>query len=540
MNQVSAGKGLWLAMIGLVLAASSPASQAQADEWEKHVKAGEKDYAAGLNEKYVHGWGDAGSYPHFTKAEQEFLAALALTQTSSAQNSRTALTLVELSQTYLEEGKFTDAENRGKQALAIVEADLSPDDPRVARVLMSLAIVYDCESKTDLAAPLWSRSLAILQKGKTDPEVVKHLDFVAFNLEFRQPAGAEQMFQFIVDLEGSTGASDSDLGVALRKLARVQRAPDAELSYTRALEIDKRIYSPDDNVVLSDLEALGKLYVEEGKYAAALPLLQRAVDIRQKTTPGSESKTERLNQILTQPYAGVGKGAMEKSFAASDLMRLNRNLAQAYLGIGKDKEAEEVYKQLVSMDETGNRPNRTLSDMDRSDDLTGLSGVYRHEHRYDEALNTMKRANVVDDEIANSKFGQSKEKSGKPLIWQWLSQNELAEVYREKGDTAAAEPLFRSSLDMVETLSLARGHPKLAQLLDNYATLLRDEGKYAEAEPLYQRAVETWAKSRYPEHPDVAGTLTNYAALLRKLNRPAEADAMEARAAAIRAKVGLA
>ncbi len=91
---------------------------------------------------------------------------------------------------------------------------------------------------------------------------------------------------------------------------------------------------------------------------------------------------------------------------------------------------------------------------------------------------------------------------------------------------------------MAQTLDLAPGHPKLAQLLDNYATLLRDEGKYDEAESLYKRALDTWAKNQYPENRDAAETLRNYAALLRKLDRPAEAEPLEARASAIRAKVG--
>jgi tetratricopeptide (TPR) repeat protein len=62
------------------------------------------------------------------------------------------------------------------------------------------------------------------------------------------------------------------------------------------------------------------------------------------------------------------------------------------------------------------------------------------------------------------------------------------------------------------------------------------QGKYTEAEPLYQRALAIVEKALGPEHSDVATVLENYAALLHKLNRDAEADKMEARAQAIRAK----
>ncbi len=62
------------------------------------------------------------------------------------------------------------------------------------------------------------------------------------------------------------------------------------------------------------------------------------------------------------------------------------------------------------------------------------------------------------------------------------------------------------------------------------------QGRYAEAEPLFQRALAIDEKALGPEHPDVAASLENYAALLRQTARADEAERMEARAKAIRAK----
>ena len=61
------------------------------------------------------------------------------------------------------------------------------------------------------------------------------------------------------------------------------------------------------------------------------------------------------------------------------------------------------------------------------------------------------------------------------------------------------------------------------------------QGKYAEAEPHYQRALAISEKALGPEHPNVARILENYADLLRKLDRNAEAEELEERARAIRA-----
>ncbi len=66
--------------------------------------------------------------------------------------------------------------------------------------------------------------------------------------------------------------------------------------------------------------------------------------------------------------------------------------------------------------------------------------------------------------------------------------------------------------------------------------LYRAQGSYAEAEPLYQRALEIDEKALGPEHPDVATSLENYASLLRETGRADEAAEMETRAQSIRAK----
>ncbi len=70
----------------------------------------------------------------------------------------------------------------------------------------------------------------------------------------------------------------------------------------------------------------------------------------------------------------------------------------------------------------------------------------------------------------------------------------------------------------------------------NLALLYSAQGKYAEAEPLHERALAIREKALGPEHPNVAKSLENYSDLLRKTRRGDEAAMMDARAKAIRAK----
>lgn len=70
--------------------------------------------------------------------------------------------------------------------------------------------------------------------------------------------------------------------------------------------------------------------------------------------------------------------------------------------------------------------------------------------------------------------------------------------------------------------------------LENLAECYRTQGRYAEAEPLYTRALAIQEKALGPEHPDVATSLTSLAALYRATDRIPAAEALEKRAAHIR------
>jgi tetratricopeptide (TPR) repeat protein len=73
---------------------------------------------------------------------------------------------------------------------------------------------------------------------------------------------------------------------------------------------------------------------------------------------------------------------------------------------------------------------------------------------------------------------------------------------------------------------------------NDLALLYQREGQYIEAEPLLKRALEIRERTLGPEHADVAATLEDYAMLLRETGRAAEAEVYAARAKAIRAMDG--
>jgi tetratricopeptide (TPR) repeat protein len=76
--------------------------------------------------------------------------------------------------------------------------------------------------------------------------------------------------------------------------------------------------------------------------------------------------------------------------------------------------------------------------------------------------------------------------------------------------------------------------PSALARLNNLANLYRATGRYAEAEPLFQRAIAIGEKSLPPHHPYQALCRENYARFLDRLGRTNEAAALRNQAEASR------
>ena len=97
---------------------------------------------------------------------------------------------------------------------------------------------------------------------------------------------------------------------------------------------------------------------------------------------------------------------------------------------------------------------------------------------------------------------------------------------------AEAEPLLERALAIYEQ-QLGPEHPSTATSLNNLAGLYRLQGKYPEAEPLLERALAIREQQLGPEHPDTATSLNNLASLYQAQGKYPEAEPLYQRALAI-------
>ncbi|WP_138498506.1 tetratricopeptide repeat protein [Nostoc sp. PA-18-2419] len=96
--------------------------------------------------------------------------------------------------------------------------------------------------------------------------------------------------------------------------------------------------------------------------------------------------------------------------------------------------------------------------------------------------------------------------------------NNLAGLYRVTGRYTEAEPLYQQALQLIKCL-LGENHPAFATSLNNLAGIYKSTGQYNKAELLYQQALELRKRLLGENHADVVASLNNLALLYDEQGR---------------------
>ena len=242
------------------------------------------------------------------------------------------------------------------------------------------------------------------------------------------------------------------------------------------------------------------------------------------------------------------------------------SLAEVYRAQARNAEAESIHKQALAIREKTLGPGHPHV----AQSLRNLAEVYRAQGRYTEAEALSKRALAIKEKArwrarasvqgglwetymaagvkayqqgnypeAEKQLGAAlKEAEGfgpqDPRLA--TSLNNLAELYRAQGRYAEAEPLHQRALAIREK-ALGPEHPAVGVSLSNLAALYSGQGKYADAEPLYKRSLAILEKALGSEHPRVATSLNNLALLYGAQGRYGEAEPLYKRALATHERV---
>jgi CHAT domain-containing protein/tetratricopeptide (TPR) repeat protein len=379
------------------------------------------------------------------------VGAFAGTPTIAQQNEVAALSdrIIKLYQA----GKFAEAVPLARRALAIQEKALGPNDPAVADMLGTLAVLYNGQGRYAEAEPLYSRALAIQEKvlGPDHPDVATALgNFGVLYKNQGRYADAELLHRRALAIrEKVLGPDHPDVAISLNNLAALYHAQgryaDAEPLFQRTLAIREKALGPDDPDVAASLDNLAALYDGQGLYAIAEPLNRRALAIWEKAL-----------------------GPDHPNLAGS----LN-NLAAAYDSQGRYADAEPLNRRALAIWEKALGPDHP----DVASSLDNLGLLYRNLGRYADAEPLHRRALAIREKV----FGP-----GHPVVATTL--NNLAWTYSAQGRYTDAEPLYRRALAIRES-TVGPDHPGVAHLLNNLAELYTAQGRYADALPLVQTTI---------------------------------------------------
>ena len=302
--------------------------------------------------------------------------------------------------------------------------------------------------------------------------------------------------------EQRLGANNPDVTTSLNELAKLYtiqgRYTKAEPLILRSLAIWEKQLEADhllavpsliNILAVPSLDILAELYLSQGRYAEAEPLILRSLSIDEKVY-----------------------GEDDPAIAT----HLN-NLAVLYRNQGRYTEAEPIYLRSLSIREK--QLGADHPDVARS--LNNLAVIYLSQGRYTEAEPLYLRSLAIWEKQLGADH---------PVVA--TSLNNLAELYRNQGRYTEAEPLYLRSLSIDETI-YGEDHPVIAVDLNNLGLLYHVHGRYAEAEPLFLRSRAIREKQLGADHPDIANSLNNLAGLYQSQGRYAEAQPMSQRALSI-------
>ena len=224
-------------------------------------------------------------------------------------------------------------------------------------------------------------------------------------------------------------------------------------------------------------ERYSDLYVE-GRYEEALPFAEEALRLGEREFGPDHEKTAALLGSLAEVNRALGRYADAVAYA-------ERALAIREKALGADHP-------------------------DLAPSLEGLAKLYRAEGRYADAEPLEKQASAI-----RAITGQATpDPEGQRL---WESHIAAGQEAYQRGDYAGAERWLTAALQKAQEFGFQDS--RLALSLNNLAGLYQAQGRHAEAEHLYQRALTIGEKVLGPDHPSVATRLNNLAALYRAQGR---------------------
>jgi eukaryotic-like serine/threonine-protein kinase len=286
-------------------------------------------------------------------------------------------------------------------------------------------------------------------------------------------------------VDGAAGADTAESRNDLALLrARQGKFDEADRLGEQALEARRAAFGPESVQTASSLSTLALARQLAGKSPEAEKLYTQALEIRRKL---------------------VGPRHADVAVTLS-------NLAVIYAQTGRDAQAEQSFKDAIA----ALPPELAERSQDAARYTSSLGEFYRQRARFDEAEPLLTKA----VEMRRAVLGDSHPDTGKSI-------SNLALLEQSRGRLDAAERLAREALNIAERTR--KFDLDIEQL--NYANILNDRGRPADAEPIARAAMA--ARDRRLEDPgnrEHGNTRFLLGRILTDMGRAAEGEPLLRRA----------
>ena len=435
-----------------------------------------------------------------------------------------AVVLVVLGFLYFRQrGAIVPTEQRVAETQAETPSEIGRPEPHPAqpaagtsgRPLVAEAEAAAADGNRDLALALadsaWAVGSSQYDETNSDHFFVSYRDSVGKRVYLSSYEEGDSLVVGVLRVrEKVLGPDHPDIALDLDDLAMLRerewRHEETVHLRERALAIRENALDPLDPGLALSTMSLAHHYSHLGRYSEAEPLYSQALYLRKQIYGPHISDSQKATKYIAQAHD---------------------NLAHLYMRQGRYAEAEELYRAALKVREIGYSPDHASIGAN----LTYLGSVSWALGRYDEAEDFYRRGLDIREKALGPDH---------PDVAASMSALAGVLVIQGEGDATKydeAEALYVRILEMRRTALEREGsppdHPGIAMGLDNLASLNTARGRYAEAKPLYEEALEVWYRCFGFEHPRSVGTISDFANNYKKMREYEAADAQYARALAI-------
>jgi CHAT domain-containing protein/tetratricopeptide (TPR) repeat protein len=296
----------------------------------------------------------------------------------------------------------------------------------------------------------------------------------------------------------------------------------AQPLYEKALEIRRQLLTEDHPDTAVCYNSLAFILYAQGKYPAARPLFEKALEIDRRLLgedhPNTANSYNNLaSNLIAQGQYATAQPLLEKALAIRRRLLTDDDVltATSYNNLAYNLKARGQYAAAQPLFEKALEIRRRLLSDDHPDTAISYNNVASNlnaQGQYASAQPLLEKVLEIRRRLLSDDHPDTA-----------VSYNNLAFTLNSQGKYTSAQPLYEKALEINRRL-LSDEHPNTANCYNNVAVNLKDQGLYASAQPLFEKALEIRRRLLTDDHHLTALTYNNVAVNLDAQGKHASAE----------------